>query len=217
MFREIDLKTLRHLYLDKAMTLGGVAKELGVSLSLVRTRLIQNGVPLRPKTQVPFEEIRRFYEVESWSIGRIAKKYGISRQAVFDRLKRRGVKFRTMSERGKFVHRNPRRNSIDVEELLIQYRDDKVPITRLAKKYRVSCATVRELLVREGINPSEPFSRATNKYHEIRALAIGESTLIEMQHVKNPWTALHSVANFAGIKFHVRKQNETIFRVTRIG
>jgi len=100
--------------------MSAIAADLGVNISVVRSRLVQSGVVIRPVgtyvkrvgdyIDLPDEELVRLY-LSGWSLTQLAAKYGVSTRPIVARLSRAGVERRHPSSCRRVV-RNKRTGTV---------------------------------------------------------------------------------------------------------
>ena len=101
------------------------------------------GTPRRWKPRNA-KEIIRLYEEERWSMSRLGLKFGIDVGAVRRWLKRNGIKTRGYSEQSIWFPKT-------ADKIIQLYTKEKWSLSKLGKRYKVSCSTVRHFLSRNGV------------------------------------------------------------------
>lgn len=204
----IDVKRLRDLYLSRKLSIAETATAFGVSYSTVWKTLKQQGIPLRSSSKVDADELRRLYLGERWPAKRIGEQFGVSRQAVYDKLRRLSVKLRTPG---------PVLMKLDMERVTELYVDRQLSLSETSKALGVAAASLRKLLIREGIPLRASAGAGRRKLVEVYNLEIGESIYMQCANVRARRVTLHRLAKNANMRITVNRVDTDGVRVTRIG
>ena len=97
---------------------------------------------MKPRPELPAEELRRLYVEEKRSAAKIAKIYGCNIKTILKRLRQIGVKIRS---RGTVPLELPE------EELVRLYTEEKLGSSEIAKRFGVSYPTILRRLEKRGI------------------------------------------------------------------
>lgn len=193
-----------------------MAQALGVSNYVVRKMLKSKDIPTQSRSKLDVEEIRRLYVDEEWTLQRIADRFGVSRQAVNDRLRRAGVERRRTNFRRKGTVTEAVKKTLDLDNVRHLYIDCGISVQALSKTLGISDTILRRILVSEGIEIRSQKFYAHRKYPQIYDLKLGESVVMPLPDVSQPWTRLYDTATKAKIRITAKKIGPGIVKITRL-
>ena len=159
-----------------------IAKEIGTTSSSVIYTLNAFGIkprtpaesrsflPIDPKIEARDKEAERLYVDKSLSLNMVAKTLGVATATVYNILIRNGVKIRSVSEGAKIVRENPKRDLKDIE-IEKSYVKDLLPIRQIAKSRKMSEASVRDALLRRGVERRTKSDAAKNRSYTPEVIA----------------------------------------------
>ena len=157
--------------------------------------------------QIDTKKLVKLYEIQGLTLLDIAKQCEITHQAVHQRLIKAGIKLRQRNER----------NSppiVDFDRLYQLYVTDSLSFREIALLLKKTQIQVIRDLENHGI--SKRSRGASRRYPKLDHLKIGESVVLKIPDVKNPYTALYDVASSSGIRVSVKRLDAKYFRVTRV-
>lgn len=125
---------------ESGRTLKEVANKLGVSASIIRSRLAEHGVKIRPKglpPKIDAKLLRAMYYDDEMTMGQIADSFGVTRQRIHQIMIYAGIERRGVSLA------NGRIRMLSKEQIESISEDETlITKTAAAKRLGVSCRTV---------------------------------------------------------------------------
>jgi len=141
---KISKDKLENLYLKKKFSLDKIIKEFGCSERTIFTRLYEYKIPIRhdkERKDITEQKLKDLYLDKKMSIGRIAEMFKCSKGTIWTRFCQYNIDARTKSEanKGKYKIKIP-------EEIKSLYINDKLSISKIAKRFNCCCKSISQRL-----------------------------------------------------------------------
>lgn len=135
---------LRYLYLVKELSPIRIAKEFNCGERTIYSRLYEYNIPIRhdrERNDITEEKLRDLYLDKKMSIGKIAGMFKCSNGTIWAKLCQYNIEVRTKSEanKGKYKIEIP-------EEIKSLYVNDKLSISKIAKRFNCCCKSISQRL-----------------------------------------------------------------------
>jgi len=142
----VNKEDLENLYLKKRLPLDLIANRFNCGERTIFNRLHEYGIPIRDDSErkdITKEKLEYLYIDKKMSIEGIAKVFKCGKNTVWSKISKHNIKIRTKSEalKGKYKINLP-------EEIKILYRDNKLSVSEIAKKFNCSTYTILRRLHR---------------------------------------------------------------------
>ncbi len=141
---KISKDKLRHLYLVKKLASIEIAREFKCSERTIYRRLYEYKIPIRhdrKRNDITEEKLRDLYLDKRMSIGKIAEIFKCSTGTIWVKLCQYGIGVRTKSEANKGNYK------IEIpEEIKSLYLNDKLSISKIAKRFNCCHKTISQRL-----------------------------------------------------------------------
>lgn len=146
--RFITKAKLTDMYCKKKMTMEEICKELKTGRTLIRNRLKEFNIEIRPRNYIPYKppitktKLTELYCKKRMTIGEVSEEVGIHRGVVRRLMTRYGIESRGREFRYKEISKPVLRR---------MYADEKLPLTYIADQLNVTLHVVRANLRRYNI------------------------------------------------------------------
>ncbi len=175
----VDIERIKKMYLDDKMSLDKIAKELGVSPTIIHNRLKTNNIDRRGPSitrTIPLdtERIKKMYLDDKMTVDQIAKELGVSRSTIIQRLQTSDIDRRHRHYKVKssnVVNFTPN----DLERIKKMYLHDKMAAGNIAKELKVSRVEILSQLKKMNVDvkPKSHYSsikRFANAPHQSQSI-----------------------------------------------
>lgn len=141
---KISKDRLRYLYLVKKLSPIQIAKEFDCGERTIYTRLYEYKIPIRhdrERNDITEEKLRDLYLDKKMSIGKVAEIFKCSKGTIWTKFCQYNIDARTKSEanKGKYKIEIP-------EEIKSLYINDKLSISKIAKRFNCCCKSISQRL-----------------------------------------------------------------------